>query len=277
MSYFNAEHPWMVLYRDGQATFIEKELNLRKLGSPSEFTFQVHHFQLQPGDVILAGSDGRDDLDLNAGGDVRMINEDENLFLKHVENSDGDLLGIVDRIHATGIVTDDLSLLRVGFQESAAALANRGTKTDVESLLRMAREGLQGNDIEGALRKLEQLLSVDPDHGNALRLKGRILMMEGRYQEALQPLSQLAELEPENVDAWFSLSLCYKHLRQYQEAIRAGERVAEIQPRRIANLINLADSYRVTGQLERARELASKAIAMEPENPSAQKLQALLS
>ncbi|MBU42895.1 MAG: stage II sporulation protein E [Spirochaetaceae bacterium] len=272
MTYFNAEHPWTVLYRKGQATFIEQELMLRKLGSPSEFKFQVQRFQLEPGDVLFAGSDGRDDLDLSGGADVRTINEDETLFLKYVEEADGDLLAIVDRIHATGTVTDDLSLLRVGFQETGS-----GSKIgDIDSLLRMAREGQQGNDVSGALRKLDQLLEIDPDHGNALRLKGRILMMENRYQEAVQPLSQLAELEPDNSDAFFSLSVCYKHLRQHDMAIQTGERVASAQPGRIANLINLADSYRVTGNLDRARELAEKALDLEPENPSAKKLSDLI-
>lgn len=276
MSYFNAEHPWTVLYRDGKASFIEQELKLRKLGSPSEFQFKVQHFQLEPGDVLLAGSDGRDDLDLNTGGDVRSINEDENLFLKHVEDADGDLLAIVDRIHAFGSITDDLSLLRVGFRESAAALESRGTQTDAESLLRMAREGLQGNDVEGALRKLEQLLKVDPDHRNALRLKGRVLMTESRYRDAVQPLAQLAELEPDNADTWFALSVCHKHLRQHSEAIHAGERVVTAQPERIANLINLADSYRITGQMQKARELTERALSLEPDNGSARKLRELM-
>ena len=101
-------------------------------------------------------------------------------------------------------------------------------------------------------------------------------MMENRYQEAVQPLSQLAELEPDNSDAFFSLSVCYKHLRQHDMAIQTGERVASAQPGRIANLINLADSYRVTGNLDRARELAEKALDLEPENPSAKKLSDLI-
>ncbi len=275
MSYFNAEHPWTVLYRNGEASFIEKELNLRKLGSPSEFTFKVQHFQLQPGDVLIAGSDGRDDVDLSGGADVRTINEDENLFLRHVEASGSDLLAIVDRIHGTGTVTDDLSLLRVGFHETAATRME-GPVADADALMRMAREGLQGNDVAGALRKLDQLLAIDPDHGNALRLKGRILMMEGRHEEAIQPLSQLAELEPENIDACFSLSVCYKHLRQHDDAIRTGEKVADAQPGRIANLINLADSYRVTGQVDKAKQLTQKALELEPDNPSARKLSELM-
>ena len=45
---------------------------------------------------------------------------------------------------------------------------------------------------------------------------------------------------------------------------------------RVANLINLADSYRVTGNLDRARELAEKALDLEPENPSAKKLSDLI-
>lgn len=117
MYYFNAEHPWTVLYRDKKATFIEEGLFLRKLGSPSEFEFEVKEFQLQPGDVLIAGSDGRDDINFTPHAPARTINEDETLFLQSVEKCDGQLAEIVNDIEAKGEITDDLSLVRIGFYE----------------------------------------------------------------------------------------------------------------------------------------------------------------
>ncbi|MCP5481936.1 MAG: SpoIIE family protein phosphatase [Spirochaetales bacterium] len=119
MLFFNAEHPWTVLYRNGAASFIEEELMLRKIGLESEFDLQLQTFQLEPGDVLFTGSDGRDDLDLTPESEDRVINEDHDLFRRLVEQGKGDLKRIVLLIKEFGELTDDLSLIRVGFQETS--------------------------------------------------------------------------------------------------------------------------------------------------------------
>ncbi|WP_165780380.1 SpoIIE family protein phosphatase, partial [Leptospira levettii] len=81
--YINAEHPWSILYRDGVASFIETELSMRKLGFPRNNShFQIKTFSLLDGDVLLVGSDGRDDIGLMSETENRYINEDETLILR---------------------------------------------------------------------------------------------------------------------------------------------------------------------------------------------------
>ena len=51
--------------------------------------FIIKTFQLLPGDVLIAGSDGRDDISLGYDSfGNRIINENENLFLEIVEKGD---------------------------------------------------------------------------------------------------------------------------------------------------------------------------------------------
>jgi hypothetical protein len=84
MYYVNAEHPYTILYRDGKADFIEKSSLLRKLGTiDMQSSVFVQTFQMQPGDIILTGSDGKDDVFLGTnpeGG--RIINDEETWILK---------------------------------------------------------------------------------------------------------------------------------------------------------------------------------------------------
>ena len=55
--YINAEHPWIVVLRKNEATFIEDELTLRKLGMPeNEELFRVKTFRLLKGDQIFNGA-----------------------------------------------------------------------------------------------------------------------------------------------------------------------------------------------------------------------------
>ena len=77
-----------VVYRDGKANFIEDGITAHKLGMPFNVDVGLIQFQLQPGDVIFCGSDGKDDLILNKGSSgTRIINENQRLFLKIIEMS----------------------------------------------------------------------------------------------------------------------------------------------------------------------------------------------
>ncbi|MCB1180229.1 MAG: SpoIIE family protein phosphatase [Leptospiraceae bacterium] len=116
LTYFmNTEHPQTVLYRNGKANFIEKKFTHYKLGSGlEEFNTDkklIHKVQLERGDMLLMGSDGKDDVRING-----VINEDETLFLKHVEDGKGDLNEIASLIINTGEITDDFSMLRVEYK-----------------------------------------------------------------------------------------------------------------------------------------------------------------
>lgn len=116
MYHINADHPPLVLFRNGRSEFMDSENRLRKLGfAIPENTVVVRETALVPHDIIIAGSDGRDDLILKSSPDGHEINEDEGQFLKRVQEANGNLAEILNRILATGQLTDDLSLLRIRF------------------------------------------------------------------------------------------------------------------------------------------------------------------
>lgn len=112
--HFNAEHPRTVLYRDGRASFLA-ESYLMKIGvRGQEEHFRVVREELRAGDIIIAGSDGRDDLCTgNEADGSRIINADESLFLRIVEKAQADLQAIQTELEKAGEITDDLSLIRI--------------------------------------------------------------------------------------------------------------------------------------------------------------------
>ena len=90
--YINAEHPFTILFRDKKASFIEDNVELRKLGTTGiSGQFNVKTFSLENSDAIIAGSDGRDDVLLGFDEETgaRIINEDEEKFLETLENGGG--------------------------------------------------------------------------------------------------------------------------------------------------------------------------------------------
>ncbi len=113
--YINASHPPPVLYRGGRASLLKSEVVFHRLGeqvAPEDIF--VQSLELPKGDVLVMGSDGRDDLVVGKDeyGEA-LMNEDENMFVELVERCETDLPRILAGLRETGRLTDDLSLLRI--------------------------------------------------------------------------------------------------------------------------------------------------------------------
>ena len=119
MYYMNSDHPYTVLYRDRNASFIEEGTVMRKIGihGLKEEEIRIKTFQLLPGDVLIAGSDGRDDISLGYDSfGNRIINENENLFLEIVEKGDAQIQNIYNMLKQKGELIDDLSMVRIEYR-----------------------------------------------------------------------------------------------------------------------------------------------------------------
>ncbi len=254
MWYFNAEHPWGVIYRDGKAEFIESGLNLRKLGTIIEGnTFQVQEFQFRPGDIFFAGSDGRDDLDISQSGD-RDMNEDETKFLRSVESSAGNLNKLVEIIHGMGKVTDDLSLIRIEFQEKAESSSSK------TSLIDEAKNLIASGSLSEGISKLIDYLNQNPEDLPALEILSSIYYDQKDYREASLYMEKILTISPNDIDTIFNLSLCYKHMKEYELSTLFAEKLFSVNPKKISNIINLADNYRIKGDFTKSRESLNLAI-----------------
>lgn len=217
--YFNAEHPFTVLYRDGKASFLETGLQLRKLGLDSEFDFQVQNFELKKGDVLILGSDGRDDINLTAEDTVRTINEDENLFLLNVENGKGNLEDIEAEICKHGELTDDLSLLKVEFQAEAKKdeLDETFTSDDrIEAALNPdviyedAKQLYKNGKIDQALELLKTGYTNDTANQKINKLLGLLSFKGKDYTTAIEVLNNYLKTDPGLHEYWFYLSIANK-------------------------------------------------------------------
>ncbi|WCL48623.1 SpoIIE family protein phosphatase [Leptospira sp. GIMC2001] len=241
MYFLNAEHPWCVLYRDESASFIEDDLYMRKIGMMDMHgAFQVRTFPLLPGDKILIGSDGRDDLQIGTdeeGG--RIINEDERLFLDRVRDGKGDIQGIVKSISNFGELTDDLSLMSIEYVEESLS-----SRDDSKSVMwkKLSRDNFRTKNYAKAAEYGEKYLEENP--------------FDNQYI--------------------YVTAYCYKIAKNYTKAIQLSERLRLREPFHIKNLINLSDIYRLMGEKNRAGKFLEKIISIDPNNSMIQKLRVLL-
>ncbi|MCX7632620.1 MAG: SpoIIE family protein phosphatase [Turneriella sp.] len=276
--YINAEHPWSVLYRDGKASFIEKELALRKLGTQGvSGQIEVQTFQMQPRDVIIVGSDGRDDLMLGTDeSGARIINEDETLFLRIVEEAGGDLSKIRETLEQYGELTDDLSLLRIGYKEDVQH-DHTSLSQQVLQLLNRARAAARDGNLKLAIGDLEEALRIDNAQPDVMRDLVRAYLKDRQFEKAANLAEDYIHIRPGDSEFLYIISYCNKVLHNYAKAADFGERLRLRDHRMVKNLINLADIYYRSKNYDRARMILEQAAKVDPHNPKIRQLRELLS
>ncbi|MFN3604487.1 MAG: SpoIIE family protein phosphatase [Leptonema sp. (in: bacteria)] len=130
MLYANFEHPKAILYRNQKANFIEESTDFfnYKFGFPITNKLKILSFYLQKEDILILGSDGREDIILKESNEM---NFDEAYILPIVEEAKGDLSKIFDLILQKGELTDDISLLKIHYLPSG--LSGTGKKENLQA------------------------------------------------------------------------------------------------------------------------------------------------
>ncbi|MCB1189687.1 MAG: SpoIIE family protein phosphatase [Leptospiraceae bacterium] len=274
MYYINAEHPWTILYRDNKASFLEEELVLRKIGTPDqEDDFYVRVFQLQEGDIVITGSDGRDDLVVQNPDGTESVQEDETAILRRVEEAQGDLKKIEEGVKAFGKLMDDLSLLKIEYHYMENANDVEIT-SDLSPAIEEGNYLLDKGKYDEALKKIEGLVSQRNNFPELLKLLGRLYYNKNDYLRAIDCFEQYINLCPGDNDYLYALSNTYRMVGNYNKAADVGERLYLRDKKDFLNLVNLAYIYYSLGVTTRAQLMIESALYIQPENEQAKKLQA---
>ncbi len=273
--FLNAEHPWTVLYRDGKADFLEHQLYLHKVGMIGlDGSLKVQTFQMHPGDSIIIGSDGRDDIMLGRDTEgIRNINEDGDQFLKHVEAGKGELKGITDEILKMGEFTDDYTLIKLSYIEENLPLVE--VNPDYYKFVDNGDLLLNQKDQSHAIESYKKALIIKKDREVFLKLLD-IYYSQKNYKDFIPLCEEYLSFNPMDSDYFFKISYAYKFEGNLSLAIDYGECLKLRDPMNINNLLNLSDLNRKSGNLTRANKLLSDVLYLDPGNLKAQELQRML-
>ncbi|MBL8018252.1 MAG: SpoIIE family protein phosphatase [Leptospirales bacterium] len=274
--FINSEHPRPVLYRKGQASFIESPV-LRKIGVPDADSFiQVQTIQLQRDDVIIVGSDGRDDISIGMDEKGnRIINEDEDLFLRHVEAGQGNLDQITEHVFASGGQADDYSLIRISFFEDAAPAPDDTSKNYAGEISKIANLLRAGTFNEAATLCSEIVKQPDVAPQTLLQVAKAFRHMKD-YQKSANALEKYLEKNPGDVEALSTLGAVYKLSGNRLAAVEAGERAFLRDPTNVKNLVHLCDAHRLLGNKARAIAILQIAESLGSDAPELPRLRAAL-
>lgn len=274
MLYVNAEHPWGVLYRDGKAGFLESRSYFRKLGTPGfQEDLFIDSIQLQDGDVIILGSDGRDDVELvSETANLRKINHDEKLFLQHVEMAHGDINDIYDRVAASGEITDDFSLVRIEYHLPRAKQVE-SVSSGARELLRQAKLALDAGDKTAAARNLVQANAITEISPNMLLAGLKLSLKVKDYRLADDYARKLMISRKDDPQVLFLAAFARFKLGDTGSALAQLQRAEKTStPLDLMNLNLQAEIYLATGKSNLASEAVNAVLKLEPNNLKAQRL-----
>ncbi len=221
--YINAEHPLPVLLRDGKASFIEQAEPLRKLGMTGMSGFiSIQTFSLQPEDVLIFGSDGKDDLVLDERDGVRVINEDESLFLSIAAEAEGSPSRMAEILAERYELMDDLSIMAIRYRPDSEEHRRRRA---ISRQLKESMEAVRSGAIEPhqGIQLLVKGLSEYPDNVHLHRQLASLYLKTGQYGRAIIHMEKYLRFRPEDDDMLYRLFVLMKKRNLLARAAEYGE------------------------------------------------------
>ncbi|MEM7183842.1 MAG: SpoIIE family protein phosphatase [Spirochaetota bacterium] len=266
--YINAEHPWVTLYRDGVASFIEKELAFRKLGVVGvRNELYISTFKLLPGDTLIIGSDGKDDLiPKNNGSLDKKINLDEYLFLQKVEENRGDVEQIFAAILDEYELVDDFSLLSISYPMAEKTKIDSEQLTIKEAITK-CKKLQQENKIDQAIALLQGLHQSLGSREVVLKHLIHLYTKQKDYRQAEIYFKEYIQ-KNEATSILFKASFCMKTNGNLNEAMQLADRIRLREPSNVKNLAHLAEMYAQQQKQQEVEKISAKIYEIKRNNLS---------
>jgi tetratricopeptide (TPR) repeat protein len=161
---------------------------------------------------------------------------------------------------------------RAPLKAEALALARRAVTVapnDGESWSSYATALELTNEMQAALEAIDRSLKLDPSNANSSLYRGRLLMLQGRFDEAVDQVRAAAALAPQVQDVIGAAALvecqALYFKRDYLRATQACERATGLGVDGYVTSMLQAALYAQAGQAARAQQAKTRALAEYPE------------
>lgn len=274
--YIYAEHPYPVLYRNQKAEFLDTSTDFKKFGTPGLVgKIFIKVLKLQPNDIIFIGSDGKDDLILENNG-KEMINEDETLFLRIVEDSKGELKLILENIKKVGKLMDDISIVKICYRKEVineADTIENQISEEVKSRVLYYKEQKNYIDLKSFLEEVNQKI-----HNSSWIIRELLFtyFKLEYYSKFITDAESYLQVYPDDNEILFFLERAYMYTRNYEKALEIAEQLDLRDPKDVFNLITLTDCYRLLGNKKKAIKSLNRLLDLAPEREEVKKLRKIL-
>ena len=171
-----------------------------------------------------------------------------------MEEGQGKLATIMQRVKQTGALMDDFSLLRISFNEDYSDLeAPKEIPYQVTESVNAGLELIEQGNPEDAVKKVERFLKDYSDFPDMLKLLGKVYFQKADFPKAIECFEQYLTIHPSDNEYLYALSNTYRVYGKLNLAADVAERLYLRDQKHFLNLINLATIYlglRVYGRAE---------------------------
>ncbi|MDJ0572584.1 MAG: tetratricopeptide repeat protein, partial [Pleurocapsa sp. MO_192.B19] len=148
------------------------------------------------------------------------------------------------------------------FLLKAVGKERTSTITTVAEILRLAIQEHRANRLEQAEQAYQQVLSIQPNHPEALYGLGMLAQQQSEFPEAEKFLSAAAQVQPDSVKIWFTLGNLRQLQGQLPAASAAYKRAIGLRPDAASIYNNLGYTLQQQGKWEEAITCYQKALKL---------------
>ena len=125
----------------------------------------------------------------------------------------------------------------------------------------------RARDHVAAAQVCDAILEQEPEHFDAMHLRGVLYLDTQKPEEALDYLRRAEPLHPDDPQLWFHIGNALLALRRYDEAVEACRRSLVLRPDDVDTLNNLGNALSNSLRYEEAIACFRQALAIRPDAP----------
>jgi len=182
---------------------------------------------------------------------------------------DGAIENFLDHDEDAAMVVSGVEHFRAGRRQEAEAVLEQAVRKNPENVdalrfLAMVyhQQSKQLSDAEALLRRA---VSIAPDYSQAYTHLGRVLIDNGKHEEAVATYEKLIQLAPGDDDAWAGLGRAQAYVGRIDSAAEAYRKSLSINDSTPSVHMALAHMLKTLGQQQEALHHYRAAIKLKPE------------
>jgi len=145
----------------------------------------------------------------------------------------------------------------------------------VDSFLERANSLLEKGSYDQAIAEFDKVIELDPNRGDAYRMRGAANYKKGLFDQAITDLSKAITLNPKDIEAFYWRGWTRNRKKEYGQALTDLDRALELNPKDAGAYYGRAFANYAVRHHDQAISDCSKALELEPGYAGAYHLRAI--
>jgi len=152
--------------------------------------------------------------------------------------------------------------------QSKRAARQRWDKMSARIKLALAQQQYDAGNYDRATEAVQRCLSTDPNNAAARGLYGKLLLGNGRRDEAIGQLSFALELDEKLHESWYWLGVAAEENRDYEKAYAHYGKALSLEPTNVDYILAVADAQVAQNNYSEAAKLLTRKMSVLPRDVS---------